>query len=143
MNDRIDDIPSSEDSAFSALTPPLVTGHSTTPVADDGDRLTLPPEPGWSATPASDGLQAEYSSDTAVRLTPAGRRYRAILDTEGRAVYLIESWRNAQSEMEFRQPLELSESEARALATGYEAALQATLAKPAFLARLSRELRTP
>lgn len=147
MNDRIDDTPSGEDSALCALAPPLLMGESTPSVADDAYRLTLPPEPGWTGAPASVQLEGETrvddSSDIVVHLTPAGRRYRAILDTDGRAVYLIESWRNAQSETESRQALELSEREARALATGDEAALQATLAKPAFLARLSHELSTP
>jgi PAS domain S-box-containing protein len=75
------------------------------------------------------------------------RRYRAILDDEGHPKYLVGSWRDAHKETEIREALEASERASRDLAERYERArndaLEANLAKTAFLSRMSHELRTP
>lgn len=61
------------------------------------------------------------------------RRSRAVFDDDGAVRYFATSWRDAQSEVEYRRALEVSE----------RAANEANRAKTSFLSRMSHELRTP
>jgi PAS domain S-box-containing protein len=75
------------------------------------------------------------------------RRTRAVLDADGTMLYVVSAWRDAQAEVDYRTALTESQREALDLAAAYEVArneaMEANLAKTAFLSRMSHELRTP
>jgi PAS domain S-box-containing protein len=75
------------------------------------------------------------------------RRTRAVLDDRGAMLYVVSAWRDAQAEVDYRNALTASQHEALDLASRYEVArneaMEANLAKTAFLSRMSHELRTP